>query len=132
MRAAIITRTLHSRGFGMTVGVLAFLAGCIYFFCGLSQPLTGDNGLALPSANEWIPGRIPDFVAGMAGSIAGAALMLLLNKIHNILRSMTSVYLAFFGVMMAATPSLLTQFYTGTLLMIAVGLSLLLILGCYR
>ena len=132
MQAAFFTRIMHTRGFGLGVGIIAFLAACFYFFGGYAENIPGDRGLALPSANEWFANPYVDFGAAMGGAVAAMIILLLLNKVHNVLRSMTSVYIAFFGAMMAATANLFVQFYTGTVLLIIVALSLLLILGCYR
>lgn len=132
MHAALFTRIMHTRGFGLAVGLAAFLAACLYFFGGLTENIPGDRGMALSSANEWFVNPLVDFGAAMAGAVAAMLILLLLNKVHNVLRSMTSVYIAFFGTMMAATPNLFVQFYTGTVLLLIVALSLLLILGCYR
>lgn len=132
MRAALFTRIMHTRGFGIGVGIAAFVAAWLYFAAGFTENIPGDRGMALPSANEWFANPIVDFSAAMGGAVSAMLILLLLNKVHNVLRSMTSVYIAFFGTMMAATPNLFVQFYTGTLLLLIVALSLLLILGCYR
>lgn len=58
--------------------------------------------------------------------------MLLLNKIYNVLRSMTSLYIALFAFMQMALPDYSTQFYSGTLLAIVIPACLLLLFGCYR
>ncbi len=104
----------------------------MFFFGGYCEPLAGDKGLALPSADEWLPNSLADFWAGLAGSAVTVVLMLLLNKVFNVLRSMTWLYIAFFAVMQLATPALFTQFYTGTMLAIAVPLCLLFLFSCYR
>ncbi len=132
MRATYFIRLVHSRAFGVATGLLAAIAACLYFFGGYGNALTGNRGLVLPSANEWLPDGTIDFAAGMAGAVATIVLMLTLNKVYNILRSMTSLYIALFAAMELATPDFLTHFYTGTLLSVVVPLCLLLLFSCYR
>lgn len=132
MTASLLTRAVHTRAFGIGVAALVLLAAVLYFSGGHSVSLTGDKGLALPSANEWIPSPAADFAAGICGSIATLVIMLLLNKVYNVLRTMTSLFIALFSVMQLATPDLLTQFYTGTAVAVVVPLCMFFLLSCYR
>jgi hypothetical protein len=132
MKAAIATRILHSRGTALTVAALALVAAFVYFFSDSPMRLTGDKGLALPSANEWFSAPLADFAAAIAGMTACTLLMVLLCKVFNVLRSLTWLYIGLFAVMQMATPGLAVQFYTGTLLSVAVGAALMLLFSCYR
>lgn len=132
MKATILTRMIHSRGFCLGVTFAVLVSACIYYFSGFYLPITGSRGLALPSANEWFPNATLDFAAGLAGTAATALIMVLLNKIYNVLRSYTYLYLALFAAMQLATADLLTQFYSGTLLAIIVPLCQMLLFPCFR
>lgn len=132
MNASAVTRTSHSRGFALSIALMALVAACLFFGGDFTVPIAGDKGLGLPSANLWIPHGTLNFICAMAGTAVTIVIMLLLNKVHNVMRSMTSVYIAFFCMMQLATPELMTQFYTGTILAIVVPLCMLLIFGCYR
>ncbi|MCH5221370.1 MAG: hypothetical protein J1F05_03450 [Muribaculaceae bacterium] len=132
MTLSFITKFMHTRSFGVAVAVCAFIAAASYFFCGLSEPLTGERGLALASANGWITIPFLDFMAGIAGCAVPVVAMYFLNKIYNVLRSITSLYIALYSLMMLASPDLLTQFYTGTLLAATVPLCILFLFSCYR
>lgn len=123
---------MHSRGFGIGAGAVAALCATGYFLSGRSEALDTLTSTVLPSANLWLPTVWADFLAGMAGAAVTVLIMLLLNKIYNIFRAMTSLYMALFAFMMLATPDLLTQFYTGTLLAIVVPACMLLTFSCYR
>lgn len=126
------TRAMHSRAFGVSIGLLALLGAFFFYFSGLSAPLLSDKGVALPSANMWIQTGGADFFAGLAGSALTVAVMLMLNQIYNVLRSMTYLFVALFSMMQLATPDLMTEFYTGTLLSIVVPACLLLLFSCFR
>lgn len=123
---------VHSRSFGIAVAAAALICACFYAYSGAVQAIAGDKGTVIPSANIWLRGGAADFLAGIGGAAVTVGIMLLLNKVYNVLRSMTSLYIALFAVMELATPDLLTQFYTGTLLAIVVPLCQYLLFSCFR
>ena len=123
----------HSRGFGLAVAFVAAAMACVYFFGDHTIPLSGYKGLGLPSANEWFAySPVLNFILALVANGATVVIMLLLNKIFNVFRSMTSLFIAFFAMMQVATPDLMTQFYTGNLLAVVVPLCMLLLFSCYR
>lgn len=133
MNNSIITRICHSRGFGLVVAFLAATMAAIYFFSGHTVALTGDTGLGLPSANEWFAhSPALSFVLALLANGITVVVMLLLNKIFNVFRSMTSLFIAFFAMMQLATPDLMTQFCTGNMLAVVVPVCMLLLFSCYR
>lgn len=132
MKAAIVIRLIHSRGFGFAVASLAVLCAFFYHLSGYCTPLTAQKGLALPSADLWLPTVDLDFAAGLAGSGVTVLILLLLNKIFNVFRSMSYLGVALFAAMQLATPDLFTQFYTGTVLAIVVPLCLMALFSCFR
>lgn len=132
MKLADITRLLHTRAFGVGIGLLALVVAILYYYSGLAVPVTVDKGMALPSPNLWFGTGAPDFYTGLACSVGAIFIMMLLNRVYNVLRSMTWLYIALFGAMQLATPDLMTQFYSGTLLCVVVPLCMLLLLSCYR
>lgn len=132
MKTARLTHNAHSRGFAIVVAALVLVAACLYHAAGLGDRLAGYNGLCLPSPNHWVPQGTLNFVCAIAGMTATVVIMMLLNKVHNVMRSMTSLNISLFCVMQLATPELMTQFYTGTVLAIVVPLCMLLLFNCYR
>ncbi|MCM1066267.1 MAG: hypothetical protein NC418_01680 [Muribaculaceae bacterium] len=128
----LLTRLIHTRAFGVGVGVLCAIAAVLYWAGGFGAVLTGNTGVALPSANTWISSPVADLCAGLAASGATVLIMLLLSKLYNVMRSMTSLYMALFAVMQLATPDLMTQFYTGSVLSVTAPLCLALLFSCYR
>jgi len=129
--ASFTTRMMHARGFNLGVALLALIVATVYFLSGNTVAIDGDRGLALPSANEWLFLGQADFAAGLTASTVTVVLMLLLNKINNVLRSMTSLHIAMFALMQAGTPNLITQLYSGSLLAVIVPLCILILLNCY-
>lgn len=133
MNNAYITRLTHARGFGITVAIIAAVLACVYFFSGNTLHYPDAEGLGLPSADEWFAAMpFAGFVLSLLANGATVVIMLLLNKVFNVFRSMTSLFIAFFAMMQLASPDLLTQFYTGTMLAVVVPLCMLLLFSCYR
>lgn len=123
---------MHSRAFGMGVAAIVTVCAVLFYLTGNSLPLAGDKGLALPTANEWFGNQHLSFAASIIVNGAIVFIMLLLNKVYNVFRSISSLNIALFAAMQLATPDLLTQFYTGTMLALIVPLCLLLLFNCYR
>ena len=132
MTAILLTRAVHSRTFGVVTLLAALLAATLYYAGGYCTPIDGDSGIALPSADMWLPAGWADFCASAASTAAVVAVMVMMNKLYNVMLSMTWLYMAFFPLMMLATPDLQCQFYTGTLLVLLVPLCQLLLFRCYR
>lgn len=122
---------LHSRAFNVAVALLAVAMAAVFFFTGHTELIDIDKGLVLPSANLWFKAPLADFTAGVAGTLCTVALMMALNKVYNVLRTMTSLYIGLFALMQLAAPDLMTQFYTGTALALVVPVCVLVLLGCY-
>lgn len=132
MRASIITRNLHSKGFAAIIGTIAPLCLLYAFLAGMGAERVAEAGFALPPAGEWLPAGWLDFAAALAVNGAVLLMMVLLNKVYNILRSLTGLYICLFCVMLAATPALAVQLYTAPLLALAVALGLFMLFGCFR
>ncbi len=132
MRPATLTRILHSRGVAAVASLLAVAAAVYYYVSGGTGGILADRGFALPSANEWIPEGWGNFLSAMAVNALVVVMAALMNKVYNILRSMTGLYITLFAFMQAATPGFFTQFYTGPVLALAVAVGLYLLFGCYR
>lgn len=123
---------MHTRGFALWVCAIAFVGLICFFLTGSHTPVAGDRGFALPSANEWLPAGWLSFVCSMAANTAIVITAAAMAKIHNILRSITGLYMALFAVMQLATPQLTVQLYTGPLLALTIAICLLLLFGVYR
>lgn len=132
MKTARITSALHTRGFALAVVLVALLCAIVFHAGQAVAPITGDKGLGLPSANLWLGQGTLNFVCAVAGSATTAVLMMLLNKIYNVFRAITYIFVPFFLAMQLATPELSTQLYTGTVLSVVIPLCMLLMFNCYR
>lgn len=132
MKAAAVTRYVHSKGFAGLMSAVALMAVLITYFTGDYTSVTGDKSVVLPSANEWISHPVPDLLASLAANAAIVVTAGLIAKFFNVLRSDTALPMTLFAVFQLATPGLCLQLYTGTVLALVVSLCLPVLFSCYR
>ena len=117
-----ITSFLHQRG--ATALMMAVVCFCCLFAWqrGAVSPIVGNLGWGLPSANLWFRFGIASAVSNLVVSLSVALLTVYINRTFNVLRSLTSLVATMFLAMQVALPSLLGQFYGGSLLVLNVML----------
>lgn len=131
MNNAAITRFLHSRG-GATLAILFMIVGTwFYWHVGRVTYIPGDKGLALPSANDWISSPVAEMVVNLVITGVIIVLSVYLNRVFNVLRAMTLLYVVFFAFFELATPNLLAQLTTSTVLCAVVLACTVLLYSCY-
>lgn len=121
-----LTAFLHQRGATAFMMVVACLCSLFAWQTGAVVPMAGNLGWGVPSPNLWFPFAPVTAFAGMGVTVAVALLTVYINRHFNVLRSLTSLVSTMFLVMQIALPSVLGQFYGGSLLslliMVCVGL----------
>lgn len=132
MKGALITQIIHSRGVAIVATVLVGAALAFFWFSDPEARRVADPWFVLPSAGYWLPFGVIDFAGAIASGALIAGIMALLNRRFNFLRTTSALYITFFVLMQAATPKLATQFYTGEVLAVVVGLALMLFFDVYR
>ncbi len=117
MNQAQVTQYLHSRGGVALMWVMAIVASYVALSLGAVEPFTGNGGVALPSANNWLKaGGIASWSVSIVLNAAIALLAIGINRTFNVLRSMTMLFGGLYALMMGATPALLGQLYGGTVM----------------
>lgn len=115
--------------------VVMILVAAVYLFItegyddGL--PAQGEQGLCFPSPALWPIVRWLDAVGGIVLNGAMIALMALLNKDFNVLRSNTRLPLGLFALMATAVPRLVVNVSSGIILALAVNVCVFLLFSCY-
>lgn len=132
MKLTVATSLAHTRAFSVGLAVAACAAAILMRLYNGDTMTGSEEGLALPPAGQWLPTGTADIAGGIVASAATMVLMLLLNKFYNIMRSMTSLYVAFFAMMQLAVPDVMTRLYTGSLVAVVVPACMLLLFSCYR
>lgn len=132
MKGALVTQIVHSRGVAATVAVIVGALLAFFWFSDPEARRVADPWFVLPSAGYWLPFGIIDFAGAITGGAAITGVIALLNRRFNFLRTTSALYVPFFALMLAGTPKLATQFYTGQVLALAVGAALMLFFDVYR
>ena len=132
MKAATLTDLFHSRALAGVLALCAVVAAWFWFAGGYTVPVVGDRGFALPSANEWLPAGWLNFAACIAVTALTVLFTAMMNKIHNVLRGMTGLYISLFAVMEMSVPDFMTQLYTGPVLALTATVALMLLFDCYK
>lgn len=132
MKTAQITSLLHSRGFALAVSFVVLVCAVAYRFFIPEGVQVSETGLVLPPAGDWMPTLWVSFACAMAGSAATIVIVLLLNKVHNVMRAITYIFVPFFLAMQIATPEIMTRLSSGVMLAVVVPLCMYLLFNCYR
>lgn len=131
MRESDITRFLSSRYGLLLVMALTVMAAVIAYWRGDVLHITGGKGLGLPSANEWISDGALSLAINLTLNIGIACMLVLINKSFNILRTLTVLFSTLFLVFQTALPSVIGQFYGGTLLCIVILCAMCLLFSTF-
>lgn len=94
-------------------------------------PPQGEQGLCLPPPALWPLSRWIDAAGGIALNVAMIAVMALINKDYNVLRSNTRLHLGLFALMSCAVPRLIVNVNSGIILALAVNAGIFLMFSCY-
>lgn len=93
--------------------------------------IAGDKGFALPSAIEWFGNRTTSFWVNLGANMLIVGLMIWINRSYNFMKAMTLIYVSFFALMQLATPDLLDEFYSGTVLCAILLFCTSLLFNCF-
>lgn len=121
VKAADITKAFDSRWIPFVTFVVMVVSAIYALSCGATYHIEGDKGLVFPSANAWISSPEVALWINMAINAAVIVLMISINKVYNIPRTITYIYATFFTVMLTASPTISSQLYSGTLLLAVVS-----------
>ncbi len=99
---------------------IAIVATIVSYYTGNVVDIPGDTGTWLPSADDWLPAGGTSLVINLVLNVLIAAMLILLNKRFNILRSSSDLFAGLFLILQMSLPSFMGQFYGGTLLCFAV------------
>lgn len=132
MSAEAISKFLHTR---LAALLLVGIATCGVIAAAASGDITAlyeHFGLAFPSPDTWFKDSPTlGLCINIALNLGIMALMSLVNRTYNVLRSMTALHVGLFAIMQMAAPSLVLRFNSGTLLALAVMLCLWLLFRTY-
>lgn len=128
---SLAIRVIHSR---TSVVIAVLLLGlCCFVTCTTDSfnPISGNRGVVLSPPYEWITSPVIQTIAAFALNCLIIAGMILINRMFNILRSMTYIYTSIFAIYQFGSPDVTALFSNGPLVCIIVCLCSMLMLSCY-
>lgn len=131
MSERAITELLHSRWGAGLLMTLAVAGAIVAYTRQAVVPIWFDLGLGLPAPGKWVPEGWPSLAVGLAANLGIGLLTLTINRTFNVLRSLTTLVAGLFFVMQLGLPSLMCQFYSGTLLALLVLVCCALLFSAY-
>lgn len=131
MKAADITKAFDSRWIPVVTFAVMVVSALYALSCGTTCYIEGDKGLVFPSANTWISSPETALWLNVAINAAVIVLMISINKVYNIPRTITYSYATFFTVMLTASPTISSQLYSGTLLLAVVSGCMMLMFSSF-
>lgn len=115
-----ISDFLKSRS-GMMLMTFIGLAGALLAYDPEAPtPFLGASGFVWTSADSWLPTAAARFGAGIGLTVVIGALMELINRTFNLLRTSSLLFIGIFVVMQAATPPVMSQLTSSLLLNLTV------------
>lgn len=126
-----VTAFFHAKG----ATVLAILLACVSCVFarerGAVAPIAGNLGFGLPSVNLWLGAGWISALVNLAANVVVAMFTVYINRAYNVLRSLTSLVATMFVVMQIALPSVLGQFYGGTMLALVAMVCVMLLFSVF-
>ena len=126
-----ITSFFHAKSSVLVLALLACLSSVLAWDYSAVVPIVGNLGFGLPSANLWLPFNLTSAGINLCLNLGVALLTVYINRAFNVLRSLTSLVATMFLAMQIASPSVLGQFYGGTLLAIVAMLGIMLLFSVF-
>lgn len=132
MTALQVTRFMHSRMLLIIMAIAMVAVAVLWSRVAPVEAIAGDRGTLFPSANLWIASRDVSMWLNVALTLLSGALIVVLNRLYNLLRTTSLLDASLFFVMCMSTPGLLDCFNSGTLLCLCLLVCLLLLYSTYQ
>lgn len=126
-----ITAFLHAKGSTVLAVFLACVSCAFAWERGAVVQIAGNLGFGFPSANLWLRFDWVSAVANLCVNVLVAGLTVYINRTFNVLRSLTALVATMFMVMQMAFPSVLGQFYGGSLLAVVILMCVMLLFSVF-
>ncbi len=126
-----ISSVLRSRGITWLMIAMSLLMGWIALGRGVAmRPSAG--AMWLPSASQWISDRMLSAAVNVLLVGGCCVLMALVNKVYNLLRTVSLMFVGLFAIILAATPALFITLGSGLILTLCTLLCVMLLYSIYQ
>ena len=114
--------------------ILALSASYIYFlrFHSGSERVQLNLGLVLKSPNLWIDSADLSYFCNVAGTVVCAFLMIAINRLFNVLRTVSEVFVGFFFLFQVSVPAYMGDFSGGIIFAVLILLATMLLYSSYQ
>lgn len=126
-----VTAFLHAKGATVLMILMAFIGCAFARERGAVVPIAGNDGLGFPSANLWIGMGWISAVVNLVLNVAIATLTVYINRAFNVLRSLTALVATMFVAMQIALPTVIGQFYGGTVMALVALMCVMLLFSVF-
>ncbi|MCM1163899.1 MAG: hypothetical protein NC339_06605 [Muribaculaceae bacterium] len=128
----LLTNILRSKGVAVIISLVALWMAWQALLSGKVSFWPGGNSVVFPSPSEWFS-IFPElsFMINAAGLICVGAMMIVINRRYNLLRTMSVFFAAFFMLCTCAMPGVACQFSSSVLLALVVVTCIRLMFSIY-
>lgn len=126
-----LARLLHSRTLMWLMAAALACYALAAWYLGTVSYIDADRGTLFPSANLWVHSHRAEALVNVVLTIGAASAMVLLSRVFNLLRTVSSLSATLFLCMSLASPSLIGQLFTGTPLVLTILACLFLTYSTY-
>lgn len=126
-----ITAVMKSRGFTWLLIAVSLAMGWIAYSVGISGRYVSPGTMWLPDPGRWIPGGGLSAVSGVVLAGACGVVMAIINKVYNLLRTVSLLFVGLYMIMLTATPEVFTALGSGPVLALVILLAIMLLYSIF-
>lgn len=116
LTARSVTAFFHAKSSTLTMMLLACFSTVVAWRCGAIVTSPSEFSFGFPPADQWFASEIVSVGMSLAATIVVALFIIYINRVFNILRSLTALVGTMFMAMQIALPSVLGAFGDGIML----------------
>lgn len=131
MRSDLLSRLFHSRWAAMIMVVVAAVYVILSRGIVSVMPQPVAEGIGMPAPSAWPLSAAWSTIINVVLNISIMVAILAINRMYNVLRSMSWLSVGLFALMQAATPSQVISLSSGSVVCVTVMLGLLVIFSTY-
>lgn len=122
---------MKSRGFTWLLIFISLAMGWVAYATGIAGVSLSVEAMWLPDPDRWIADREVSALLNIGVVGCCCIAMAFINKVYNLLRTVSLLFVGVFTVMLAATPKIFIAFGSGTVLALLTLLAVLLLYSVY-
>jgi len=126
------TRVIRSRGVAALISLAAIVMTVHAYAAGRVTPLDDFRTIAFPTPSDWLADPSLSLWCNIAVTACVGVMMILINRCYNILRTTSAFFAAYFMLTTAATPCVMGQLTSSSLLALVMMAAAWIMFGIYN